>query len=237
MAEDNAPAQQQFDWSNDSAECVEGLKFDLDTTYDFILDNFTKHDMVRKDGTKVLYKKGDKVGTPVLQYTAHWKETKTNVIFKTDFFANDSYRVNENAPETEDDFVRFSRKLGYNPILGGRFNPADFIKIGMSISAKLKAQDQTEEQKKAGKKPYNTIDIDTIVLGEGGSAGDAQQDLPTEVPEETIKELQKLIDAAPKAKKFADLAGKINKLGAKDKSKFDLLEPAMQANQAGKLKF
>lgn len=235
---DDAPAQTQFDWSQDSAECVEGLKFDLDTRYGFILDNFTKHDMTRKDGSKVLYKKGEKEGQPVLMYTAGFKEVQTKVLFKLDFFVQETYRVNENAPETEDDFVRFSRKLGYNPVLGGRFSPADFIKIGMAITAKLKEQDQTEEQKKANKKAYNTIDVDTIELDEGGSvAGAGQQDLPADVPEETIQELQALINTAPKCKKFADLAGKINKLGAKDKSKFDLLEPAMQANQAGRLKF
>ena len=51
MAKESAAApQQQFDWSKDSAECVEGLKFDLDTTYEFTLDNFTKHEMVKKVG-------------------------------------------------------------------------------------------------------------------------------------------------------------------------------------------
>lgn len=238
---DNAQLQQQFDWSKDSGECVEGLKFDLDARYGFILDNFTKHDMTRKDGSKVLYKKGEKEGQPVLMYTAAFKEEQTGVVFKSDFFVQDTYRVNENAPETEDDFVRFSRKLGYNPVLGtkedpGRFSPSDFIKIGLRITAKLKEQSLTDEQKKANKKAYNEIDVETISLEEGGEAG-GQQDLPAEVPEAVVKELQALINAAPKAKKFADLAGKINKLGAKDKAKFDLLEPAMQANAAGKLKF
>ena len=234
---DNTPPQQQFDWTTDSAECVEGLKFDLDARYGFILDNFTKHDMTRKDGSRVLYKKGDREGQPVLMYTAAFKEEQTNVIFKSDFFVQETYRVNENAPETEDDFVRFSRKLGYNPLLGGKFSPADFIKIGMRITAKLKEQPLTDEQKKANKKAYNEIDIDTISLEEGGEAGGGQQDLPAEVSDEIVKELQALINAAPKAKKFADLAGKINKQGAKDKTKFDLLEPAMQANASGKLKF
>ena len=43
--------------------------------------------------------------------------------------------------------------------------------------------------------------------------------------------------AAPKCKKFSELSGKINKLGAKDPKKFKLLEPAMNLNQQGKLKF
>jgi hypothetical protein len=233
----DAPAQQQFDWSKDSGECVEGLKFDLGVPYTFILDNFTKHDLVRKDNTRVLYKKGDREGQPVLMYTAAFKEEQTGVIFKSDFFVQDTYRVNENAPETEDDFVRFSRRLGYNPILGGQFSPKDFITIGMRISAKLKAQDLTDDQKKAGKKAYNEIDVDSITLEEGGATGGGQDSLPEQVSDEVVKQLQALINQAPKAKKFADLAAKINKAGAKDKAMFDLLAPAMQANQEGKLKF
>jgi hypothetical protein len=231
-----APTQKQFDWSKDSAECVEGLKFDLDTMYEFILDNFSKHNLVKKDGSIVKYKKGDREGQEMLMYTAGFKELQTNVIFKLDFFVQDTYRVNENAPETEDDFVKFSRKLGYAPVLGGRFSPSDFIHLGAKIAAKLKEQAQNDADKAAGKKPYNTIDISTIVLdGEGGA--DSQQEIPEEIPEEIVKEIQDLINAAPKSKKFSDLAGKINKLGAKDKSKFELLEPAMQLNQSGRLKF
>jgi len=256
MAKESAAApQQQFDWSKDSAECVEGLKFDLDTTYEFTLDNFTKHEMVKKDGTKVLYKKGDKEGQPVLMYTAHFKELQTTAMFKLDFFVQDRYRVNENAPETEDDFVKFSRKLGYAPILGtkeepGRFAPADFIHLGIKISANLKYQVPTSTNEKLDeatgqitdlsgnvlRKAYTQIDVDTIVL-DGDNATDSQESLPEEISDDVKKELQDLISAAPKCKKFADLMAKINKAGAKDKSKFELIGPAMQLNQNGQLKF
>lgn len=233
---DNKPQQQQFDWSKDSGECVEGIKFDLGVPYNFKLDNFTKHDMVRGDGSRVLYKKGEKAGQPVLMYTAHFKEEQTGAEFKLDFFVQESYRVNENAPETEDDFVRFSRKLGYNPVLGGKFSPADFIHLGLEITAELKEQPQTDKDKAAGKKPYSMIDMETIsVTGENST--DSQSQVPEDIPEEIITKLQKLIDAAPKSKKFTDLAAKINKAGAKDKSMFDLLEPAMRANDQHLLKF
>lgn len=227
--------QQQFDWSKDSGECVEGIKFDLETDYTFTLSDFTKHNMIRKDGSHVTYKKGPKAGQDVLMYTAAFKEDETNAEFKLNFFVQDTYRVNENAPETEDDFVAFSRKLGYNPVLGGKFSPADFIHLGTKITARLKLQDQSEEDKKAGKKAYNEIDVSTITLA-GENAIDSQTEVD-DVPEETIAKLQKLIDAAPKCKKFADLAAKINKAGAKDKSMFDLLEPAMHANDKHLLKF
>src|SRR5512138_1906900 len=233
MSSDSKPAQQQFDWTKDSAECVEGIKFDLDNTYSFILDEFTKHDMRRKDGSTVTYKSGEKQGKPVLMYTALWKEEQTKVKFKLDYFVQDQYRVNENAPETEDDFVKLSRKLGYKPILGGRFSPNDFIHLGTKISAKLMVQPQSDADKAAGKKAYNTIDVDSIIL-EGEVGGDSQQEIPDEIPADVEKEIVAL---AKGCKKFSDLAGKINKMGAKDAAKFDLLEPAMKLNQVGKIKF
>lgn len=229
--------QQQFDWAKDSADLVEGLKFDIGVDYAFVLDEFSKHDMRKKGSTTpILYKKGDRAGQPVLMYTATFKEQETSVKFKLDFFVQERYRVNEAAPETEDDFVAFSRKLGYNPVLGGHFSPADFIHLGTQITAQLKEQPQTDADKAAGKKPYNMIDVKTIVLGEDGGSG-SSADAPSEISDDVISELQKMIDTAPKCKKFADLAGKINKLAAKDKSKFELLEPAMRANDQHKLKF
>ena len=224
--------QQQFDWSNDAAECVEGLKFDTGVEYQFVLDSFTKHNMVRKDGSTVKYKKGDKEGQDVLQYTFHWKEVQTNTIFKLDYFVQDRYRVNENAPETEDEMVKLSRKLGYNPVLGGHYSPSDFVHLGTKITAVLKEQPQSDADKAAGKKPYTMIDVDSIVL-DGEAGVDSQQEIDDGIPADIVAEIQALVNAAPKCKKFSDLAGKINKgkLAAK------LLAPAMTLNQQGKLKF
>lgn len=236
MSEKSGPTQQTFDWSNDSAECVEGLKFDLGVPYAFTLDNFTKHNLVRKNGEVVCYKTGDREGQPIMMYTAHWKMVDVNVTFKLDFFVQDKYRVNENAPETEDEFVKFSRKLGYNPVLNGKFSPSDFIHLGMKISAELKEQAQSDSDKAAGKKAYNTIDIDTILL-DGESSTDSQQEIKEEITEEVVKEINAIINTAPKCKKFNELTARISKLGAKDKSKFDLLEPAMTLNSQGRLKF
>lgn len=233
---DNKVQQQQFDWSKDSGECVEGVKFDLGVPYEFTLADFQKHNVIRKDGSVVVYSKGRNAGQPMLKYTAFWKEDQTGVEFRTSFFVQDSYRVNENAPETEDDFVRFSRKLGYNPVLGGKFAPADFIHLGTKITAELMEREQSEADKKAGKKAYSEINIETITLA-GENATDSQADLPEEIPEEIITKLQRLIDAAPKCKKFPELAAKINKAGAKDKSMFELLEPAMRASEQKLLKF
>lgn len=242
--------QQQFDWSNDSQECVEGLKFDHDTEYTFVLDNFTKHDMHRKNGELITFKKGDKEGEAILMYTFEWKETQTNVKFKDDYFVQDSYRVNENSPELEDALVKTSRKLGYSPVLGGRFSVADFVHIGMGIQAKLKYRVPT----KAGEtldeargviigadgketKAYDTIDVETIALDGETTAADTQQELAAIDPK-IVAELNGMIASVPKCKKFSDLSGKIIKLCAKDQVRLkSLMEPAMQLNGQGKLKF
>ena len=230
------PVQQTFDWTQDSAECIEGLKFDLETQYDFVLDNFTKHNLTRKDGSRVVYsEKAKKAGQEILMYTFFWKEQQSNIVFKQDFFVQDQYRVNEHAPETEDELVQMSRKLGYNPVLGGRFAVGDFVHLGTKIAAKLKLKALTDAEKAAGKKAFNTIDISTIVL-DGESASDSQQNL-ADIDADALEELNKLIKEKPACKKFSDLTAKINKLGAKDSEKFKLLEPAMLAKDAGLLNF
>jgi hypothetical protein len=230
------PAQQTFDWTQDSAECIEGLKFDLETQYDFVLDNFTKHNLVRKDGSKVVYKdSAKKAGQDVLMYTFAWKELSSKVIFKQDFFVQEQYRVNENAPDTEDEIVSLSRKLGYSPVLGGRFALSDFVHLGTKISAKLKVQPQTDADKAAGKKAYNTLDISTIVV-DGESVPDSQQNLEDSVDGNTIEELNKIIKEKPVSKKFSELTAKISKLVAKG-GDASLFEAAMVANQKGLLKF
>lgn len=240
--------QQQFDWSNDSQECVEGLKFDHETEYEFTLANFTKHNLVNKEKEIITFKKGDREGQPILMYTFEWKEGQTNVVFKDDYFVQDSYRVNENSPELEDPLVKVSRKLGYNPVLGGRFSVGDFVHVGTKIRAKLMYRKPTKSGETldeargviigaGGKesKAFDTIDVSTIVLD--GESVPEQQTIEDEIPPEVVKEIQGLVNAAPKCKKFSDLAAKINKLGAKDAAKFQLLAPAMSLNQQGKLKF
>ena len=44
--------QEQFDWMQDSAKCVEGLKFDLDKdyTFDLVFEEISKHPMKRGSG-------------------------------------------------------------------------------------------------------------------------------------------------------------------------------------------
>jgi len=230
------PVQQTFDWTQDSAECIEGLKFDLETQYDFVLDNFTKHNLTRKDGSRVVYpEKSKKAGQEILMYTFFWTEQQSNIVFKQDFFVQDQYRVNERAPETEDELVQMSRKLGYKPVLGGRFAVGDFVHLDTKIAAKLKLKALTDAEKAAGKKAFNTIDIATIVL-DGESVSDSQQNL-ADIDTDALEELNKLIKEKPACKKFSDLTAKINKLGAKDSEKFKLLEPAMLAKDAGLLKF
>ena len=242
--------QTTYDWSNDSQECVEGLKLDHDTEYEFILEGFSKHDMKTKDGTIITYKKGPSEGEPVLMYTFEWKMIETNIVIKDDYFVKDKYRVNENSPELEDDIVKVSRKLGYNPVLGGKFSVADFVQIGMKIKARLKyraptkAGERLDEERGvivtesgAEKKAFDAIDIDTIVLDGESSGGDSQQEIPEEIPAATIKEVQDLIKAG-KCKKFADLATQINKFVKTNPEKHKaLLSAAMNLNQQGKLKF
>jgi hypothetical protein len=180
----NMPRQQTFDWTKQSAQLVEGLKFDLGVDYDFVLDNVETKEMVRKDGSKVTRKDG----TVVVMNTLQWKETQTNVIFKMDFFVNDKYRVNENDLANEDDIVKLSRKLGYKPKLGGKFALVDFLHLGMKITAKLKELPK-KNPNDVNEKVYKTIDIATISTD--GSSGPT--DLQQSIPEDDISELKELI--------------------------------------------
>jgi hypothetical protein len=246
---ENEAVQEQFDWQKETAKCVEGLKFDLDQDYKFELDydDVSLHTIAKKlpDGTfePILYKKGENKDQPIKMYTFPFKETETTVTFKTEFFHNKTYRVNPQNPELEDAIVKFSRKLGYNPMLDGDFSVPDFIKPGIVITARLMYQQPTEKgysiDEKTGmvlnaagkevRKAYKTIDIDTIVLGEGGSGGETQEALEKVEPA-VQKEIQ---DLAKGCKKFAELVTKINKAKLTDK----LLDPAMKMKEQGLLKF
>lgn len=248
MAENEA-VQEQFDWQKETAKCVEGLKFDLDQDYKFEIDfdGVSLHTIAKKlpDNTMetILYKKGDRKGQPIKMYTIPFKETETTVAFKMEFFQNDSYRVNPQNPELEDDIVKLSRKLGYNPVLDGDFSVADFVKPGIVITAKLMYQKPTEKgysiDEKSGmvlnaagkdvRKAYKTIDINTIVVGEGGSSGETQEAIE-KVDAATQKEV---LELAKGCKKFAELVTKINKAKLTDK----LLDPSMKMKEQGLLKF
>lgn len=237
--------QQQFDWQKETAKCVEGLKFDLDEEYPFELvwENVSLHNIVKKndDGssTEIVYKKGAKAGQPIKMYTFPFKELNSNVEFKLEFFHNDSYRVNPANPELEDDIVKLSRKLGYNPVLDGNFSIADFIKPGLSFTAKLcyqkptKANEVLNEVKgvietpdgKEIRKAYKTIDISTINASESGST-----EKQAELSEDAVEEVMEMKKGC---KKFSELVSKINKAGKSD----ELLDVAMRMKEQGKIKF
>jgi len=228
--------QEQFDWMQDSAKCVEGLKFDLDKdyTFDLVFEEISKHPMKRgtgDDAEVIVYKKGEKKGQPVMMYTIPFKERESGVAFKVDFFANDSYRVNPENPELEDAIVKFSRKLGYSPVLDGDFSLADFLKPGIAITARLKERELTDDQKKKGKKAYNEIDIDTIVL-EGESAGESgsTQESIEEVSKEDQEKVQKYLKES-KAKKLGELTTYLSK-----KKEFKLVEAAIRMKEQGLIK-
>lgn len=222
--------QTQFDWQAETAKCVEGIQFDEDQDYTFTLvfDEVSLHAMTKKDGSVITYKKGDKAGQPVKLYTFPFKMEEANVTMKLDFFHSDNYRINPSNPELEDPIVQFSRKVGYNPVLDGDFSPRDFIKPGLSFTAKVIDQPQTEDQKKAGKKPYKTIDISSIRLTDGGEGGETQDHI-----EKIPKEIQEEVLALAKGcKKFPELVAKINKA----KKTEELLAPAMSMKEQGILK-
>lgn len=217
--------QQQFDWEGETAKCVEGLKFDLDQDYTFelVFEGVSLHNLVRKDGEVITYKKGEKMGQPVKMFTFPFKEVESNVEFKLDYFHNDSYRVNPQNPELEDDIVKLSRKLGYDPVLGGNFRVKDFIKPGVTFTARLKELPPSKDNK-----VYKTIDLDTISLGE--SAPHEKQAKVDDIPAGKQKEILAL---AKGCKKFNELVSKINKSGKVD----ELLDAAMRLKENGTLTF
>jgi hypothetical protein len=220
------PEQETFNWMDESADVVEGLKFDTDIDYTFRLDQVDPVIVKRKDGSVVL--RND--GTPSKKLALKWVELTSKVGFKMDLWVNDRERVNPANPEIESENVKLSRRLGYNPILGGKFSFPDFLKIGMQIEGRLIPV--TSKDKEGKDRTFNNIDINTVRVV--GSAPDEQSQIPNAPSGEVVKELQAL---AKGCKKLSDLTGKINKLGAKDPSKFQLLQPAMQLAEQGVIKF
>ena len=217
--------QQQFDWQKETAKCVEGLKFDLEQDYTFELqfDGVSLHTMTRKDGTEVVFKKGERAGMPVKMYTFPFLEKESEIVFKLDFFHGDRYKVNPANPELEDEIVLFSRKLGYNPVVDGNFSIGDFINPGITFTAKLK-----ELPAKEGAKAYKTIDIATIeVVGSGPSGSQSKVSEPSDA------EQREILALAKGCKKFSELVSRINKTAKKD----EYLDAAMRMKETGKLKF
>lgn len=218
--------QETFNWMTESADVVEGLKFDTDVDYTFRLDSIDPLIVKRKDGSTVL--RND--GTPSKKLTLKWVELSTKVGFKMDLWVNDRERVNPSNPEIESDNVKLSRKLGYSPVLGGKFSFGDFLKVGMEIEAKLVPV--TSKDKEGKERTFNNLDQASVRLV--GDAPDSQAQIPDMPSSDIIKELQAL---AKGCKRLSDLTAKINKLGAKDPAKFQLLQPAMQLAEQGVIKF
>lgn len=218
--------QETFNWMNETADVVEGLKFDNDVDYTFRLESVDPTIVKRKDGSVVL--RND--GTPSKKLTLKWVELQSKVNFKMDLWVNQRERVNPENIELESDNVKLSRKLGYNPILGGKFSFTDFLKIGMEIEARLIPV--TSKDKDGRERTFNNIDVSTVRLL--GAAPDTQANIPEAVPQDIVKELVALSKGC---KRLSDLTSKINKLGAKDPSKFQLLSPAMQLAEQGVIKF
>lgn len=218
--------QETFNWMNESADVVEGLKFDTDVDYTFRLDSVDPTIVKRKDGSTVL--RND--GTPSKKLALKWVELSTKVGFKMDLWVNDRERVNPTNPEIESDNVKLSRKLGYSPILGGKFSFGDFLKVGMEIEAKLVPV--VSKDAKGNERTFNNIDQSSVRLV--GDAPDTQTQIPDMPSSDIVKELQTL---AKGCKRLSDLTAKINKLGAKDPAKFQLLQPAMQLAEQGVIKF
>ena len=202
--------------------------------------------LFRSDGTFVTKKDGERSKLYEMAFT----ERETGVDFKIAFFQNKDkdgnvlFRVNPNNQELEDDIVKLSRKLGYDPCPDGGFALSDFLKKGVTFNAKLKTpvpkkpqnvdaackakmDDQGNYIPASDEKVYKVIDIDTVVY-EGGSSK-AQQKLPTDNEEDvaTVLELMK------GTKKFSELVTKINK----QKRSSELLEVSMRMKESGKIKF
>lgn len=216
--------QTQFDWMKESSQCIEGLKLPVgeDRVFELVFEEVALKALVRKDGSFVTKKDG----TPSKIWEVPFKDVESNVKFRNfdnPFWYNENERINPANPELESDFVKLSRKLGYEPVLDGRFAPVDFLRPGLRIIAQLKELPPNKDGK-----VYLAIDIDTIKLEDSGSS-------------ETQKEIEDDIDPAQKneimtyakgAKKFADVVKAINA-----KKKHDLLPVAMRMNEEGQFKF
>jgi hypothetical protein len=100
----------------------------------------------------------------------------------------------------------------------------------MEIEAKLVPI--TSKDKDGKERTFNNLDQATVRLV--GDAPDSQAQIPDMPSSDIIKELQAL---AKGCKRLSDLTAKINKLGAKDPAKFQLLQPAMQLAEQGVIKF
>lgn len=214
--------QQQFDWHKESSKCVEGLRLAVGEDLEFELDydNVELKAATKKDGTVVTRKDG----TVSKVWRIPFIEVQSKLSKRLDFWANENMRVNQNTPEVEDEFVKFSRRLGYNPQLGGDFVPEDFLKRGTRIIAKLKERpDATNPEKK-----YTEIDVTTIRLADGSGASDSQTPLADD--SELISEVLTMAEDS-KLKKFSDLVAKINKA----KRTKDLLPVAMKMKTDGVL--
>lgn len=214
--------QDTFDWMNDEAVTAEGIKFDLTERYTFelIFDKVSLHSLKRGDGTYVTRKDG----SISKMYTVPFAETQTNVQFKIEDFHNED-KNGKTVIYKDSTLWKLAEKLGYNPVLGGGFKLSDFLKPGLRITAML-----VELPPNPKGKVYNTIDVDSILVDTEGGAAE-----PTEkIPDAVIKEVTAL---AKGCKKISDLTAKINKMGAKDASKFALLQPAMQLVEQGAIKF
>lgn len=245
-----AEQQQQFDWMKEVSTCVEGLKLDLETEYHFELaksvpDSVSLHTIGKPGEPPLLFKEGQKAGQPIKMYTILFRETGLNLEFKMDFFHNESYRINPGNPELEDEIVKFSRKVGYNPSLGGDFRVSDFIREGLSFTAKLKElapkgtyfnesgvllskKDNTAVDRSTVK-IYKGIDINTIKLDASVKPISNQTGI-TKPSDEIVKKIQEL---AKTCKKFPELVKKIN---AEDDADV-LLDAAMMMKSNGELKF
>lgn len=227
-----AETQQQFDWHKESSKCVEGLRLAVGEDLEFELDydNVELKQALKKDssGNKIPSLNND--GTPKKIWSIPVIEVQSKITkYLTDekgysFWANANVRVNPNTPEVEDAIVRLSRRLGYNPQLGGDFVPEDFLKRGLRFVAQLvEYQDEKDPTKK-----YTRIDMNTIRLADGSGPSDSQAPLADD--SELISEVLTIAEDA-KLKKFSDLVAKINKA----KRTKDLLPVAMKMKTDGVL--
>ena len=212
--------QKQFDWMNEKSKCVEGIKLPVgeDRKFELVFEEVTLHNLVRKDGTAVLNKQGEESR----MWTIPFRDVEANVKLKLDYFYNEKERINPANPELESEIVKLSRRLGYEPVLDGDFSPSDFLKPGMTVVAQLKELPPNKDGR-----IYNTIDIETVRLEDGGEAGGQEAlDTVSDADEKVVMEIGK------GCKKFSELITKINKA-----KKYDLIQSAMVLNEKEKLKF
>lgn len=213
---DDAPMQEVFNWVEQEATILEGIKFDPDVTYDLELDydKISWHTVKRRDGSFVLRK--DKSPSRILEIPFVVLETEVQLSIK------DWYNLGKDGkPMVFKDSIiwKLAEKLGYDPSVGKSMLPSDFLKRGLKIKAKIMELPPNEQGR-----VYNAIDIDTIQ-----SEGVEQQTIPEKIPDAVVAEIKAL---AKGCKKQSDLMSKINKA-----KKFELLQPAMLLIEQGQIKF